>query len=233
MRRVAILETGTPPADLGARHGDYPAMFRTLLGEGHEIEVFRSQAGEWPDPAAFDAAIITGSSAGVYEGQPWIADLLDWIRGAKGRTGLIGVCFGHQAMAEALGGRVEKSERGWGVGLHRYEVASTEPWMSPPAATIAIPASHQDQVVDKPADARVILRSDFTPFAGLAWDDDAISLQGHPEFTPAYAADLTGGRRERIGAALTDAALDSLQAPDDRERVGQWLRRFIGSRPRR
>lgn len=233
MTRLAILETGAPPAALAERHGDYPAMFRVLLGDGYDIEVFDSQAGEWPDPAAFDAAIITGSAAGVYEDHPWIADLLDWIRRAKGRTGLIGVCFGHQAMAQALGGRVEKSDRGWGVGLHPYEVVSREPWMTPSAAEVAIPASHQDQVVVPPADARVILRSAFTPFAGLAWDDDAVSLQGHPEFTPAYAAELTGGRRERIGAAVTDAALASLQRPDDRDLVGQWLRRFIDSRPRR
>ena len=136
-------------------------------------------------------------------------------------------------MAQALGGRVEKSDRGWGVGLHRYDVRSTEPWMTPAAPTVAIPASHQDQVVEKPAGARVILASDFTPFAGLAWDDDAVSLQGHPEFSPAYAADLTGGRRERIGAAAADAALASLQQPDDRDLVGHWLRRFIDSRPRR
>ena len=233
MRRIAILETGAPPPALAERHGDYPAMFRALLGDGYEAEAFRSQAGEWPDPAAFDAAIITGSAAGVYEDHPWIADLLDWIRAARGRTALIGVCFGHQAMAEALGGRVEKSDRGWGVGLHRYEVVSTEPWMSPPAATIAIPASHHDQVVEPPPGARVILRSDFTPFAGLAWDDDAISLQGHPEFTPAYAADLTGGRRAQIGAAVTDRALESLAQPDDRERVGEWLGRFAEFRPRR
>lgn len=233
MSRIAILETGAPPPALAARHGDYPAMFRALLGDGYAVEVFRSQAGEWPDPAAFDAAIITGSAAGVYEDHPWIADLLDWIRRAKGRTGLIGVCFGHQAMAEALGGRVEKSDRGWGVGLHRYEVASAEPWMIPPAATVALPASHQDQVVQPSPAARVLLRSAFTPFAGLAWDDDAISLQGHPEFTPAYAADLTAGRRERIGAAATDAALASLEQPDDRALVGRWLGRFIESRSRR
>lgn len=230
MSRVAILETGAPPPDLAARYGDYPAMFRALLGAGHDIEVFDAQAEEWPDPAAFDAAIITGSAAGVYEDHPWIPGLLDWIRRAKGRTALIGVCFGHQAMAQALGGRVEKSERGWGVGLHRYEIVSPEPWMTPSAASVAIPVSHQDQVIEKPADARVVLRSAFTPFAGLAWGDDAVSLQGHPEFTPAYAADLTAGRRERIGAAVTDAALASLTGPDDRDLVGAWLRRFIGSR---
>lgn len=229
MTRIAILKTGTPPPALVAAHGDYPAMFRTLLGPGCETQAFDSQAGEWPDASAFDAAVITGSAAGVYEPDAWIADLLDWIRAAKGRVGLIGVCFGHQAMAQALGGRVEKSERGWGVGLHRYEVASAEPWMRPPAETIAIPVSHQDQVVEKPAGARVILRSDFTPFAGLAWDGDAISLQGHPEFTPAYASELTAGRRERIGAGLTERALQSLSGRNDRDRVGAWLRGFIQS----
>ncbi len=226
MTRIAILETGAPPAALAAAHGDYPAMFRELLGEGFDFQTFDVQAGEWPDPEAFDAAIITGSSAGVYEADGWIGDLLDWIRSAKGRTKLVGVCFGHQAMAQALGGRVEKSDKGWGVGLHRYQVASPEPWMTP-AATVALPASHQDQVVDKPADARVLLRSDFTPFAGLAWGEDAISFQPHPEFTPAFATELTAGRHDRIDPALVERAVNSLMAPDDRGLVGGWIHRFI------
>ena len=227
MTRIAILETGTPPPALAARHGDYPAMFRALLGEGFAFETFDVQAGQWPEAEAFDAAIITGSAAGVYEDAPWIADLLDWIRSARGRTRLVGVCFGHQAMAQALGGRVEKSDRGWGVGLHRYEVVSPEPWMSPATSAVAIPASHQDQVVEKPAEARVLLRSDFTPFAGLAWGEDAISFQAHPEFTPAFATDLTAGRHDRIDPALVERAVDSLKAPDDRALVGRWVGRFI------
>lgn len=227
MTRIAILQTGAPPPALAARHGDYPAMFRDLLGEGFEFATFDVQAGQWPDAEAFDAAIITGSAAGVYETEAWITELLDWIRAAKGRTKLVGVCFGHQAMAQALGGRVEKSDKGWGVGLHRYRVASTEPWMTPAAATVAVPASHQDQVVGKPADARVLLSSDFTPFAGLAWGEDAISMQPHPEFTPAFATALTAGRHDRIDPALVERAVDSLKAADDRATVGGWIRAFV------
>jgi GMP synthase-like glutamine amidotransferase len=227
MPRIAILKTGAPPPALADIHGDYPAMFEGLLGEGFAATTFDVQAGEWPDPVAFDGAIITGSAAGVYEDDAWIGALLDWIRSARGQTKLVGVCFGHQALAQALGGRVEKSERGWGVGLHRYQVVSEQDWMTPAAATVAIPVSHQDQVVAIRAEARVLLRSDFTPHAGLIWGDDAISFQGHPEFTPAYAAELTAGRRGRIDGALVDQALDSLEQPNDRALVSGWIRSFL------
>ena len=94
-------------------------------------------------------------------------------------------------------------------------------------ATVAIPASHQDQVVEAPADARVLLRSDFTPFAGLAWGEDAISMQPHPEFTPVFATELTAGRHDRIDPALVARAVDSLKAADDRGVVGGWIRHFL------
>jgi len=227
MTRIAILKTGAPPPALAETHGDYSAMFRTLLGDGFEAAVFDVQQGEWPDPVAFDGAVITGSAAGVYEDDAWIGALLDWIRQARGETRLVGVCFGHQAMAQALGGRVEKSDRGWGVGLHRYDVAAPAPWMAPAAASVAIPVSHQDQVVAIPDEARVTLSSAFTPYAGLAWGEDAISFQGHPEFTPAYASDLTAGRRGRIDPVLVDRALETLAEPNDRALVTDWIRGFL------
>lgn len=225
MTKIAILKTGAPPPALAERHGDYPAMFGAVLGDG--LTSFDVQAGELPDPAAFDGAVITGSSAGVYEDHAWLPPLFDWIRAAKGRTRLVGVCFGHQAMAQALGGEVRKSDKGWGVGLHRYDVLSGEPWMVPPHRSVAVPASHQDQVQTLPPGARVMMASAFTPFGGLAWGDDAVSMQFHPEFTPAYAADLAEGRRGRIDPVVVDRALETLEQPNDRDVVGAWLRTFL------
>lgn len=228
MKPIAILETGKPPEALKDAFDDYPARFRALLGEGVATRRFDVQAGQLPaDPTAFQGAIVTGSAAGVYDDLPWIAPLLDWLRAARGRTRLVGICFGHQAMAQAFGGHVAKSDKGWGVGLHRYGVVGDEPWMHPRAASIAIPVSHQDQVLAPPADARVIAASDFTPYAGLAWDD-AMSFQCHPEFQPDYAAALVESRRgTRIDGALADEAVASLARPNDRAVLTAWIRSFL------
>jgi GMP synthase-like glutamine amidotransferase len=222
--KLAILETGRPPGDLQQRFGDYPAMVSRLLGPDFEIERFDVQAGQFPDAAAHNAALITGSPAGVYDPLPWIPPLLNFIRSAKDRP-MIGICFGHQAMAEALGGRVVKSEKGWGTGLHRYRVRTAGPWIDG-GGEIAIPASHQDQVVEPPPGTEVVASSDFTPFAALAWTDrPAISFQFHPEFDPAFAKALIAHRRDRLPDP--ERAIESLDAPNDNARVGGWIRRFL------
>jgi GMP synthase-like glutamine amidotransferase len=222
--KLAILETGRPPGELGERFGSYPAMFAGLLGDGFEIETFDVQSGELPDPGTHDAVLITGSPAGIYEPLPWIAPLMEFIRAASDSK-MVGICFGHQVMAEALGGHVEKSSKGWGAGLHLYSVVHDEPWIDS-AAGIAIPASHQDQVVVQPPNTEIVARSDFTPFAALAWTDrPAISFQFHPEFSPDFAKALIEKRYDIVPDP--DAAIASLDAPNDNTRVGGWIRRFL------
>ncbi len=222
--KVAILETGVPPDPLKAQFGSYPDMFVDLLGAEYEYQTFDAQKGHFPDPAAHDACLITGSPAGVYDALPWIAPLMEFIRNA-GQMKMIGVCFGHQVMAQALGGQVIKSPKGWAAGLNRYEIVHPQSWTHG-EHEVAVPASHQDQVVVQPPSTRVVAASDFTPFAALAWTDrPAISFQFHPEFSPAYAKALIDKRYDRVNAP--DAAIASLDSPNDNRRVAGWMRRFL------
>lgn len=222
--KIAVLETGVPPPPLADEFGSYPDMFARLLGSGFEIETFDVQADQLPERGTHAAYLVTGSPAGVYDPLPWIAPLQSFIRAAADAK-MVGVCFGHQVMAEALGGRVEKSHRGWGAGLHRYDLVHAQPWLDG-GGQIAIPASHQDQVVRQPPNTAVLAKSVFTPFAALAWTDrPAISFQFHPEFSPGYAKALIEKRYDRVNDP--EAAIASLDAPNDNARVGGWIRRFL------
>ena len=223
--KVAILETGKPPAELIPRFGTYPAMFARLLGPGFETVPYDVEAGALPEQGAYEAALVTGSPAGVYDDLPWIAPLEAWLRAARGRTKLVGVCFGHQIMAQAFGGRVEKSERGWGVGLQTYDVCRPAPFMDG-EERVAIPVSHQDQIVVQPPESAVLSASDFSPYGVLGYTNQpALSMQFHPEFEADFARALIEVRRERLPDP--DAAIASLSRPDDRARVAGWIRRFL------
>ena len=225
---VGILQTGVPPPELEPRFGRYDAMFGTLLGSGFSTRTYDVQSGELPEDAAdHPAYIVTGSPAGVYDDLPWIAPLKTFLQQAKGKAKLIGICFGHQIMAEAFGGRVEKSDRGWGVGLQRYHVHERAPWMGD-LPSFAIPISHQDQIVRQPPNSRALAGSDFNRFGLIAYDDQpAISFQCHPEFSPEFAKALIETRKDRLPDP--DAALASLDAPNDRGEVADWIRSFLRS----
>ena len=228
---IGILECGVPPAALVPRFGSYGAMMQTMLGPHRSTRTFAVSEGALPpDVTACAAYVLTGSAAGVYDDLSWIAGLIDFLRRARGQAKLVGICFGHQAMAEAFGGAVVKSPKGWGVGLHRYEVMRGAPWMGAPGTQgvtrVDVAASHQDQVVIRPPDARVTLTSAFTPFAGLDYGD-AISFQFHPEFSAAYATALIEARAEVYGD-LAGPAIASYRRPTDGAVVGGWIDRFLG-----
>ena len=223
--KIAILETGRPPGNLTERFGRYPAMFQRLLGDDFDIESYDVAAGELPAQSnGHGAVLITGSPAGVYDPLPWIAPLEEFIRASSDRK-MVGICFGHQIMAQALGGKVVKSEKGWGTGLQRYRVVRVESWMDA-ANDINVPASHQDQVVAQPPNTEVVATTDFTPFAALSWTDrQAMSFQFHPEFRPDFARALIERRRDVLPDP--DGAIVSLDAPNDSARVAGWIRRFL------
>jgi GMP synthase-like glutamine amidotransferase len=226
---IGILETGQPPRSLQPRFGAYPAMFQGLIGPERDYRIFDVAAGELPDPAApCEAYLVTGSPVGVYDDLPWIAPLGDFLRAVKGRAKLVGVCFGHQMMAEAFGGKAIKSPKGLAIGLHEYALATKEPWMDS-TASIAAAVSHQDQVVALPPGARAVGGSAFTPMGVIAYDDQpAISMQCHPEFSPAFAQALLETRwAETHLGERAKAAIAELERPNDHARLGGWIRRFL------
>jgi GMP synthase-like glutamine amidotransferase len=226
--KLGIIETGAPPRSLRGEFGNYPAMFRRLLGEdAYDYSTFDARQ-PLPAPETCEAWLITGSPAAAYDPDPWVADLIGFLRQAKGKAALVGVCFGHQVMAQAFGGRVEKSPKGWGIGLHHYDVREHAPWMDAGPA-LAAAASHQDQVVELPPGARVLASSAFTPLGMLAYGDQpAMSLQLHPEFEPAYAKALIEARRGDLYAEDEAArAIASFARPDERPRLAGWINAFL------
>lgn len=233
--RLTILQTGVVPISLSDRFPSYPEMFRAMFerdGARFDYEVIKVADGEpIPDAKSCEAVVITGSSAGVYETHSWLPPLRDFIRSAyTARTKMIGICFGHQVIADALGGEVRKSEKGWGLGRHTYEVLPFRPHFDLPRASLSIACSHQDQVIAPPREARVILRSQFAPNAGLAYENGAaMSFQPHPEFDDAYSRALITLREGRASQDVIDAANASMCQPSDSPLLVRAMSRFLAA----
>lgn len=241
---LGILETGKVPEFLAEPYGHYPDIFgRLYRGVDPHLEVrgFEVVNGAFPDdPRACDAWLITGSKYGVYDDEPWIEPLKDLLRAIR-KTGapMIGICFGHQIMAEAFGGRAEKSDKGWGCGVHNYDVEQRPGWMADAGATIPMHAMHQDQVTAIPPDAARLATSPFCEYAMLAYGDpdlpDAISIQAHPEFVAPFGKALVDYRKgELIPDPTADAALETFGQPVANEAFARWsldyVRRKLGQK---
>lgn len=230
---IGILKADSVLEQLQPRHGDYPHMFRTVLSRARGEGVVRFTthdvvAAPPPTPDHCDGWLITGSRASSYDDLAWIGALEDFIRDAHAmRAPLVGVCFGHQLVAQALGGRVARAEAGWVVGQHRVEIGTAREWMSPAHASPLLPASHQDQVRTLPEGARVEASHPACPIAAYTIGDHILCIQGHPEFTAAYARDLLEVRRPVLGDALADQALASYSAEGDQQIVARWMLEFL------
>jgi GMP synthase-like glutamine amidotransferase len=206
-------------------------MICAALGSAHTYREFDVTGGYLPGAeSGVEAYVITGSEAGVYDSDPWIGQLRGWLREVDAATPLVGICFGHQIMAEAYGGAVEKSNHGWMGGLQEYTIRSHERWMGDVRSSFVLPVAHQDQVVRAHSRARVLASNDLCPYAALSYTHRrALSFQAHPEFAFDYARMLID-RRQRRGAikgAEADRARESLRQPNDCAQVIGWIREFL------
>jgi GMP synthase-like glutamine amidotransferase len=230
--KLTLIQPTEVPEPLRDRFGPYSHMFHRMFArEGFEFETVRLTDGQpLPDPAALDAVLITGSSAGVYDNHlSWMEPLRGFIRGAyAAKTPMVGICFGHQIVADALGGDVRKSEKGWGLGRHVYDVKSRPAPIGGNLPEFAIACSHQDQVIAPPPDAEVFLASAFTPNAGLMYRNGrTMSLQPHPEFDDDYTLALAEMRRGKTTDDVIDTAIKSVARPSDSQEMAGYLGAFL------
>ena len=233
--RVGLIQCGNINSLLVTDHGDYPEMFSALLGPDVELAVFDVQTGSVPEADACDGWVVSGSVDSTYDDLPWIAPTEGLLREiVRLDVPLVGVCFGHQLLAQALGGRVEKAAAGWGIGVQEYQLAHdlSSSIDLPPGSPFRLIASHQDQVTELPAEAKLLASSDHCPVAAYSIGPKVLAIQAHPEFSLAFAVHLVEARRHVFGVDLTDRALAELLAlpPDDdldRRTVATWMRRVL------
>ena len=229
--RIGLLEFDH--VDERYRHlsGDYADMFTALFGEASDFELVRYDAvnGALPaSPAECDGWLATGSRKSAYDDEEWIHRAGGFVRAAAATDApFVGICFGHQLLAHALGGTVERAPSGWGAGVVAVDVVQKEPWMQPPRADVRLHFMHQDQVTALPDGGRVVAAAAHCPVAAFTVGDTMLGIQAHPEFTVPYAEALLTDRTERIGGDSAAAALASLTTPTDEAVVAQWITSFF------
>lgn len=231
--KLTVIQPGDVPPALRDDFGAYAPMFERMfesVGVRYDYEVVRiDQGAPFPNLEGLEAILLPGSAAGVYDNHlPWMAPLREFIRRAyAAKTPMVGICFGHQIMADALGGDVRKSEKGWGLGRHTYAVKASDA-LAADLAVYSVACSHQDQVIAPPAEAEVILASEFTPNAGLRYRNGAaLSFQPHPEFDDRYTRALAELRRGKAPDVVVDTAVASLATPSDSPRLAEHIAAFL------
>ncbi|WP_395543293.1 type 1 glutamine amidotransferase [Neotabrizicola sp. sgz301269] len=219
---IGILQTGESPDALRPALGDYPDFFETLLADrGLTFRRYRVMSMDFPASIHdCDGWLITGSRFGAYEDHPFIKPLEEFIRAAyAGHVPVVGICFGHQIIAQAMGGKVEKFSGGWSVGPTEYDFGGQK---------ITLNAWHQDQVTQKPEAATRIASTDFCQNAALLYDDRMFTVQPHPEFTADFVQGLIDKRgRGLVPDATLDAAVARIDTPLDRAPMADRIAAFF------
>ncbi len=233
MQRILVVRTGSPTPEALRRFGDFDEWFERLLAP--EVVVLDApREGAFPGLERIGGVVVTGSLASVTAPAPWMERIGRWLLAAGRRLPVLGVCFGHQLLAHALGARVERNPRGPEVGTR--EVALTDEGRRDPLfagleSPLLVQESHEDHVPAPPPGATVLARNDHAPVQAFAYGNIR-AVQFHPEFDAARSRVLCAETREGLERArrgLGDEALASIRETPAAERIlGNWVRAYVG-----
>ena len=230
--KIGILKADSVMPALQEQHGDYSDMFTSLfltVDPRCEIAIYEVEHGQYPaDIDDCNGYLITGSKRSVYEDEAWIQALGEFVqRLHELKKPLVGICFGHQLVAQYLGGKTEKSDKGWGVGRHETRLCGARITAAGTATRFALLSSHQDQVTHLPDDAEIIAESDFCPIAGMQIADHILTFQGHPEFEGRYINALIEYKKNDLTDNEYISAKRSKACPEDSKILRKVILDFV------
>jgi len=233
--KIGILQCGRVKEELQADYGDYPQMFIQLFKQVSgqiEFNIYPVLDGVFPESTnECDAWLTTGSRSNITENLPWMQRLLSFIHELdEEKRKFVGICFGHQALAIAMGGTVDYSRNGWGVGVHCNNMLVSKPWMVPGMEKINIIVTHEQEVVSLPHEAELLASNDHCTHSIFQLGEHLLGIQGHPEFSKEYSRALMEDRRELFPADRLSEGLSSLSQDVHGIEMIQWITRFIQGR---
>jgi GMP synthase (glutamine-hydrolysing) len=238
MERVLVVRAGSAPDAVRERHRDFTDWFADLLAPRVVPVVADAVLGALPDPAEFGGVIVTGSVDSVTRRAPWMEALAAWLLRAAERTPVLGVCFGHQLLAHALGARVERHPAGPESGTHEVELTdagAADPLFAGLPRRLAVQHGHEDHVPELPAGAALLASNAHTRVQAFAHGPRIRAVQFHPEFDAARGRAFAEAERAWLDAAragLADEALRSIrETPEAARVVANWVEGYV--RPRR
>lgn len=231
--KVALLQAHhIPEHRRAASGGNYPHIFANMFERTEtiiDLDAFDVTKNTYPDsPAIYDAFLISGSSASAFDSDQWIIDLKAYIqmlyqRGHK----IIGICFGHQIIAEALGGKVIRAEKGWGIGVKTIEIIARQPWMKPYYHHCSLLFYHQDHVILEPDNAIILARNEFCEIQMYCIGTQVLGIQAHPEMLSGHNHRIIMDARGKLDDFIVKDAVESLRIRDQGILVGHWITQFI------
>ena len=232
MRRLAVLTTFEGDLPITARHphdGAKVAAALQPLRPDWTFDTWPVSQGEWPDDVLdYDGIVITGSPASVNDDSAWIRRLEQVVRDLHARQRpMLGICFGHQVIAKALGGRVSGLSTGLRVGTVTSQMHLHVPWMQPPQPAVVLYAAQEEHVVALPPGALALGGDAVCPVTFYAIGRHVFATQCHPEFYPAFMQDLLQVLSQHLTPEAHALGSAQVQEPVDSALMRRWMVQFF------